>query len=114
MYAYLTPVLARQRQLPYSMYVPFGIDQTEIGFYIAYLYQLGNVVYAGGINIAVNMYLFDAFVSVNFFLSLLSSRARRLGYDSGYNEWYTKTPNFKQSFYREVCYLIELHLKIVR
>lgn len=112
MYAYLTPALERKKRLPYNMYVPFAIDETNIGFYLTYLYQFGNVVYAGGINIAVNMYLFDAFVCVNFFLSLLSSRVSRLGYSSGYNEYYTKTPHNKQSFYREVCQLIELHLKI--
>lgn len=114
MYAYLTPVLERKKHLPFPMYVPFAIDETNIGFYLTYLYQFGNVVYAGGINIAVNMYIFDAFVCVNFFLSLLSSRISRLGYSSGYNECYTNTPQIKQSFYREVCQSIELHLKIDR
>lgn len=114
MVAYLTPVMERKKHLPYIMYVPFGIDKTNVGFYVTYLYQFGNVVYAGGINIAVNMYLFDAFVFVTFVLSLLSCRVRRLGYSSGYNEEYTNTPNKKQSFYRELCQSIEMHLKIDR
>lgn len=114
MFAYLTPVLEQKRRLPYNMYVPFGIDRTNIGFGLAYLYQFGNVVYAGGINVAVNMYLFDAFVCVNFFLILLSSRVSRLGYASGYNERYTNVPQRKQLFYRDVCESIELHLKIDR
>lgn len=139
MYAYLTPVLERKRHLPYPMYVaciscfcvailiillikensqlryvPLGIDQTNFGFCMAYAYQLGNVIYVGGINIAVNMYLFDAFVCVNFFLSLLSSRICRLGYPSKCNESYTKTPSTRKSFYHKVCQSIELHLKIDR
>lgn len=114
MVAYLTPVMERKKHLPYIMYVPFGIDKTNVGFYVTYLYQFGNVLYAGGFNIAVNMYLFDAFVFVNFVLSLLSSRVTRLGYSSGYNEEYTKIPNTKHSFYQEICQLIEMHLKINR
>lgn len=96
------------------MYVPFGIDETNVGFCLAYLYQFGNVVYAGGINIAVNLYLFDVFVFVNLALALLSSRVKRLAYPSGYNELYTRTPIKKKSFYREVCQLIKINLKIDR
>lgn len=114
MYAYVTPIMERKRHLPYIMYVPFGIDKTNVGFCLAYLYQFGNVVYAGGINIAVNLYLFDVFVFVNFVLSLLCSRVKRLGYPSGYNELYTTTPAIQKSFYRQVCQMIELHLKIDR
>lgn len=114
MVAYLTPVIERNKRLPYIMYVPFAIDETAVGFYVAYLYQFGNVLYAGGINIAVNMYLFSAFTSVNCFLSLLSSRVRCLGYPNGVNEMWTNTPTHRKSFYKEICECIEMHLKIDR
>lgn len=77
-----------------------------------YIYQFGNVVYAGGLNIAVNMYLFSTFVYVNFSLLLLGGRMRRLGYPSGHYEQYTTTPKMKQSFYKEICSCIQFHLKI--
>lgn len=96
------------------MYVPFGIDHSDVGFCLSYLYQFGNVIYVGGINVAVNMYIFDAFAFANFFLSILGSRVSRLGYKSGYNEQYTKISATKKSFYREMCQCIELHLKIDR
>lgn len=114
MVMYSIPIMIHERRLPFFMYVPFGIDQTTIGYCFMYLYQFGNVVYAGGLNIAVNMYLFAMFVCMTFFLSLLSSRLSRLGYSKGSNEIWTKTPYLRQSYYREVCGLIELHLKIAK
>lgn len=111
---YLFPMLMWERQLPFFMYVPFGIDRTNFGFSMAYLYQFGVIVYAADLNVAVNMYLFGVFVCVTFFLLLLSSRISRLGYSCGYNEERTKLPRFKKSFYREMCEIIELHLKIDR
>lgn len=75
MVAYLTPLIEwnKPKRLPYMMLVPFGFDKTNIGFYIMYIYQFGNVVYAGGTNIAVNMYLFATFVCVDFSLLLLGN-----------------------------------------
>lgn len=110
--AYLTPLMEWKKRLPYMMLVPFGFDKTNVGFYLMYIYQFGNVVYAGGTNIAVNMYLFSTLVCVDFFLLLLGCRVRRLGYPSGQNEQYTVTPKSKESFYREMCGCIRFHLKI--
>lgn len=108
----IAPVLMWERRLPYFMYVPFGIDQTNFGFGFLYAYQIGNEIYAGGLNIAVNMYLFGMFVCITYFLSLLSSRVSRLGHENGYNRGRIKTPILRMSFYRDMCDIIEFHLKI--
>lgn len=109
---YVTPILLREKRLPYFMHVPFGIDQSTVGFVCAYLYQFGNLIYAGGINTSVNMFLFTMFVCLTYFLSLLNSRVKCLGYPSGMSEDWTKTPNSKNSFYIEICSIVEFHLKI--
>lgn len=79
-----------------------------------YFYQLGINVYGAGVNVAIDMYLWGIFVCVTFFLSLLSTRISRLGYPNGYNEGGTDSTRFKKSFYREICELIKVHLKIDR
>lgn len=112
--AIISPILMHERRFPFIMYVPFGINETNIGFAAVYLYQVMTSVYAGGLKIAVNMCLFGIFVCVTFCLSLLSSRISRLGYRSGYNEEWAESPRSKKNFYREICELIELHLKIDR
>lgn len=109
---YCTPIFVWERRLPYFMHVPFGIDQHTIGFILAYLYQFGNVVYAGGTNIIVNVYIFSIFVCVTYYLSLLNSRVQCLGFSSGTTEDWIMTPTSKKSFYKEICSIIELHLKI--
>lgn len=106
------PVLMWERRLPYFMYIPFGIDRTNFGYGLLYAYQFGNSVYAGGLNIAVNMYLFGMFVCITYFLSLLGSRVSLLGHASGQNGGKIQTPNLRRSFYREMCENIEFHLKI--
>lgn len=109
---YVMPVLMWERRLPYFMYIPFGIDRTNFGYGLLYAYQFGNSVYAGGLNIAVNMYLFGMFVCITYFLSLLGSRVSLLGHTSGQNGGKIKTPNLRRSFYREMCENIGFHLKI--
>lgn len=109
---YFTPLFLWEKRLPYLMYVPFEIDQTTVGFCAAYFYQFGNVIYAGGINITVNIYLFAMLVCVSYFLSLLGSRMECLGYPNGSNEHWTAIPKTRKSFYKEICTRIELHLKI--
>lgn len=111
-FIYVSPLLIWERRLPYFMYVPFGLDRTNFGFGLLYVYQMGNQIYAGGLNIAVNMYLFGMFVSITYFISLLRSRISLLGYKNGYNGGRIKTPNSIKSFYREMCEIIEFHLKI--
>lgn len=111
-FIYVSPLLIWERRLPYFMYVPFGLDRTNFGFGLLYVYQMGNQIYAGGLNIAVNMYLFGMFVSITYFISLLSSRISLLGYENGYNGGRIKTPSSIKSFYREMCEIIEFHLKI--
>lgn len=102
-----------ERRLPYFMYIPFGIDRTNFGFGLLYAYQFCDSVYAGGLNIAVNMYLFGMFVNIEYFISLLSSRVSTLGLESNCdNSGRIKTPNSRKSFYREMCEIIKLHLKI--
>lgn len=110
---YFVPVLMWERRLPYIMHIPFGLDRTNIGFGLLYAYQLGVDVYAGGLNIGVNMYLFGIFVNITYFFSLLSSRVSSLGYESNCeNNDTIKTPNSQKSFYREMCEIIKFHLKI--
>lgn len=110
---YIAPALMWERRLPYFMYIPFGIDRTNIGFGLLYAYQFGNDIYAGGLNIAVNMYLFGMFVNITYFISLLSSRVSSLGHECNYNDSRRiKTPTTRKSFYREMCEIIAFHLKI--
>lgn len=109
---YVAPVLMWERRLPYFMYIPFGIDRTNFGFGILYAYQFGNDIYAGGLNIAVNMYLFGMFVCITYFLSLLCSRVSLLGYANDRNDGRLKTPVSRVSFYRGMCDIIGFHLKI--
>lgn len=109
---YISPLLMWERRLPYFMYVPFGIEETNVGFFIAYLYQLGNDIYAGGLNITVNMYLFSMFIFITYSLSLLSSRMRRFGYSSGFDGSQIENPVSRKSLYREMCGFIKLHVKI--
>lgn len=101
-----------ERRLPYFMYIPFGMDRTNFGFGLLYVYQFGNDIYAGGLNIAVNMYLFGMFVNITYFISLLSARTSLLGHANDTNGGRIKTPTSRKSFYREMCAIIGFHLKI--
>lgn len=111
----ISPILMWEKQLPSSLYVPFGIDQTNIGYGVMYFYILGINVYATGLYVAFDMSLFGIFVCITFFLSLLSSRVSRMGYSNGFGEHCCESPSSsKKSFYREMCKFIEQHLKIDR
>lgn len=106
---YISPMLMWEKRLPFDMYVPFGIDETIVGFCFAYLYQLGTCIHVGGFNIAVNMYLFTMLIFIAYSLSLLSYRVKHLGYPKR-----TEAANANISFYGEMCGIIEFHLKIDR
>lgn len=106
---YIAPALMWEKRLPYFMYIPFELDKTNFGFGLMYAYQFGNDVYAGGLNVAVNMYFFGMFVCITYTLSLLGARVSSLGHSRGAK---IQTPQVKQSFYREMCEIIEFHLKI--
>lgn len=95
-----------ERRLPYFMYIPFEMTRTNFGFGLLYAYQFFCDIYAGGLNLAVNMYLFGMFVCITYSLSLLGSRVSLLGHSRG------GQIESIQSFYREMCEIIEFHLKI--
>lgn len=108
----IMPLFESERRLPFLAWFPFDVYRSTIRFYSIYVMQFACAVFAGGCNVSINMYIYSILVYFNFFLRLLNVRASRLGFASGFNEKYTKTPVKKLSFYRDTIECISFHLKI--
>lgn len=106
------PIFQEGRNLAFNLWLPYDPFKTNIAFYLTYFHQFGCVIYAGGSNIAINLYVFSILICLNFYLMLLNERVKRIGYVNGYNDDTKSTQFMKTSFYREMIDRITLHLKI--
>lgn len=106
------PIFQKGRNLAFNLWLPYDPFKTNLAFYLTYFHEFGCVIYAGGSNIAINLYVFSILICLNFYVTLLNERVKRIGYANGYNDDSKSTQFMKTSFYREIIDRITLHLKI--
>lgn len=108
----IMPVLRNVHELPFLMWTPYDIQKSLPFFYFMYAFHCGNAFFAGGGNLAVNMFVYSTLVVMEFILHLLGARMKRLGYGDG--QPINTNLNHKVSYYREVIYCVKMHLRIDR
>lgn len=108
----MMPVMRNVRELPMHTWAPYDIQKSWPFYVFMYLFQLGAGVYAGGSNLAVNMFVYSTFVIMEFCTNLLGARLMRLGFNDSpaitRNKWH------KASHFRSIIDCVRLHLQIDR
>lgn len=89
------------------LWYPFDPYQNEFCFRLIQLFESLWGTCGGATNVAINMYLFVVFISINFYYSLLSERASQIGHQIAEQP----KPNQIQ-IYQDMIELINVHLKI--
>lgn len=109
----MAPLLEAKIRLPFPTWMPFDIYKSKILFWMIYGYQAGVATFAGGSNIAVNMYIFIVLDIINFILELFNTRVAVLGYANDMKKHSANTvPHSRVSYYEDTVECIELHLQI--
>lgn len=108
----LMPVVRNVHELPFPTWLPYDVQKSLSFFYFMYSFQFGNALYAGGANLAINMFVYSTLVVMEFCLNLLGARLMRLGFADGKSA-NTNLPH-KASQYKELIKCIQLHLQIDR
>lgn len=108
----IIPLLTLDYRLPFYLWIPFDIYRSKYIFGTVYFYQFCCAIYAGGGNIAVNMYTYSMLVCLEFYIKLLSARLKRLGHDVRMVK--NEKLGEKVSFYNETIRYVLLHLKIIK
>lgn len=106
------PVLRNVHELPFLTWAPYDVQKSLVLFYLHYAFHFGNALYAGGGNIAVNMFVYTTLVVIEYFLNLLGARLQRLGNVNGRQN--NMNAQHKQSCYRDIISCVKLHLQIDR
>lgn len=106
----LMPLLTNK--LPFNSWYPFDVHKANYRYYLAWLFQFGCGIFAGGSNIAVNMYIYSVLVCVEFCLNLLGMRLMGLGHKKKQMAWSNQRETV--TLYREMVELILLHIQIDR
>lgn len=89
------------------MWYPFDPYQNAMTFHLAQFFESLWGSCCGATNVAINMYMFVVFVSINFYYSLMSERATQIGYHLDQQPKPTKI-----EIYQQMIELITIHLKI--
>lgn len=106
------PMLRNVHELPFLTWLPYDIQKSLPFFYFMYAFHFGNAVYAGGSNLAVNMFVYSTLVMMEFCLNLLGARLTRLGYGDGQPQ--NTNLQRKVSCYKDIIKCVQLHLQIDR
>lgn len=104
----ITPMITNG--LPFIFWYPFDPKLNSFRYYSIYLYEVLCALSCSATNLAVNMYMFVAFICLDFYYALLGERAQLIGYRTT-----DKSEVFKQSkcdIYTKMIEIINFHLKI--
>lgn len=69
----LMPVVRNVHELPFPTWLPYDVQKSLSFFYFMYSFQFGNALYAGGANLAINMFVYSTLVVMEFCLNLLGA-----------------------------------------
>lgn len=74
------PILANDGTLPMETLPAFDHSKHRAFFWLSYLNQAGNDFFAGGSNVAVNLFVYCVLVCIEFAVNVLGDRLKRLGH----------------------------------
>lgn len=89
------------------VWYPFDPYQNEICFRFIQLFESLWGSCCGATNVAINMYIFVVFISINFYYSVMSERATQIGHQID-----EQPKPRKIEIYQDMIELITAHLKI--
>lgn len=95
------PVLRNVHEIPFPMWTPYDVNKSLPFFCFMYAFQLGNAIFAGGANLAVNMFVYLTLVMMEYALNLLGARFMRLG-----------TAIDQSANYKDIVNCVKLHWQI--
>lgn len=101
------PILAGEGVTPFPSLPRFDFEEYPIGFYALYANQALNVLFAGGINLVVNILIFTLLICIHFTITLLACRLRRFGNDS-----HRRSARKPAEDYQRIIDLIRCHIEI--
>lgn len=102
------PFLVHEHRLPMETLTPIDYYKHKYAFVILYVQQVGDAFFAGGTNLAVNMFMYATFVETEFLISLMGKRVQEIGHDIDC----MRCPK-RVSYYREMLESVKYHTEIL-